>query len=76
MRYLIQAFVALGALILGPSMLEAPEKLEWQVAAGVAALILAGFAYRGIVGFVNSRRPKRFLDSVMAPPREPPKQKE
>ena len=28
MRYLVQAFVALGALILAPSVLEAPEKPE------------------------------------------------
>jgi hypothetical protein len=75
LRYLIQAFVALGALVLGPAVLEAPETLQWQVIAGVAALILAGLAYRGIVGYVNSRRPKRFPDSVMTP-KVPPKPKE
>ena len=75
LRYLVQAFVALGALALGPTVLEAPETLEWQIIAGIAALILVGLAYRGIVGFVNSRRPKRYLDSVM-PPKEPPKPKE
>ena len=27
----------------------------------------AGLAFRAIVGFVNSRRPKRYADSVMPP---------
>ncbi|HUK03779.1 MAG TPA: hypothetical protein VLV90_01705 [Burkholderiales bacterium] len=75
LRYLIQAFVALAALALGPAVLEAPETLGWEIAAGVGALILVGVAYRGIVGFVNSRRPKRFPDSVMAP-KEPPKKED
>ena len=75
MQYLVQAFVALGALILGPTVLETPERLEWQLAAAVVMLILAGLAYRGIVGFVNSRRPKRFPDSIMAP-KQPPKPEE
>jgi hypothetical protein len=75
MRYLIQAIVALGALALGPGLIEAPEETWQQVAAGVVALILVGIAYRGIVGFVNSRRPKRFPDSVMAP-KQPPTPKE
>ena len=72
MRYLIQAFVALGALALAPGLFEAPAETWQQVAAGVVALILVGVAYRGIVGFVNSQRPKRFPDSIMAP-KEPPK---
>ena len=76
MRYLIQAIVALGALIAAPLVFEAPDETWQQVAWGVGALILAGLAYRGVVGFVNSRRPKRFLDSIMAPPHEPPKPKE
>jgi hypothetical protein len=67
LRYLIQALVALGALALGPNVLETPEETWQQILAAVIALILVGLAYRGIVGFVNSRRPKRFHDSVMAP---------
>ena len=73
MRYLIQAIVALGALVLGPAVLETPETLGWQVAASVAALILVGLAYRGVVGYVNSRKPKRYPDSIMPPPRPPKK---
>jgi hypothetical protein len=75
MRYLVQALLALGALIAAPLVFEAPDEPWEQVAAGVAALILAGLAFRGVVGFVNSRRPKRFPDSVMAP-KEPPRPKE
>ena len=75
MRYLFQALFALGALIAAPLLFEHPDETWEQVAWGVAALILAGLAFRGAVGFVNSRRPKRFLDSVMAP-KEPPRPKE
>ena len=75
LRYLIQAFVALGALVLGPSVLEAPETLGWEIAAGVAALVLVGIAFHGVVRFVNSRRPKRFPDSIMAP-KDLPKQED
>ena len=73
MRYLVQAVVSLGLLIGLPMVLDAPEELEWQIAAGIAALILAGLAFRAIVGYVNSRRPKRYADSVMitkGPPRK------
>jgi len=72
MRYLLQAFLALAVLIGMPIFVEAPEETWLQVAAGVGALVLAGLAYRGVVGFVNSRRPKRFHDSIMAP-KVPPK---
>jgi len=67
MRYLLQAIAALGALAAAPFVLEEPESIEWRIAAAFGALILIGLAYRGIVGYVNSRRPKRFHDSVMAP---------
>jgi len=74
MRYLLQAFVALAALIAAPLLFEPPDE-SWQVAAVVvAAALLVGLAYRGIVGYVNSRRPRRFHDSTMAP-RKPPKPK-
>jgi acyl-CoA reductase-like NAD-dependent aldehyde dehydrogenase len=72
MRYLVQAFLALAVLIGTPIVFEAPEETWMQAAAAVAALVLAGLAYRGVVGYVNSRRPKRFHDSVMAP-KHPPK---
>ena len=73
LRYLVQALVALGALALGPNVIETPEETWQQIAAGLVALVLVGLAYRGVVGFVNSRRPKRFHDSVMAPKQPPTK---
>ena len=73
MRYLLQALLALAALIAAPLVFEAPDELWEQAAAGVGALILVGLAYRGVVGYVNSRRPRRFADSIMAPPHEAPK---
>ena len=72
MRYLIQAFLALGALIAAPLLFDAPEEPWQQIAAGVVALILAGLAFRGMVGFVRSRRPRVYLDSLM-PPKVRPK---
>ena len=75
MRYLVQAFLALAALVAAPLFFEPPEETWEQIAAGVAALLLVGLAFRGMVGYVNSRRPKRFLDSVMAP-KVPPKPKD
>jgi len=72
MRYIIQAFLALGALIAAPLLLDTPDELWEQIAAGVIALILVGLAFRGIVGFVHSRKPKHFHDSVMVP-KDPPK---
>ena len=75
LRYLLQAILALGALALGPNVLETPEETWQLILAGLVALILVGLAYRGIVGFVNSRRPRRFLDSVIAP-KKPAKPKE
>ena len=74
MRYMIQALVALAALIAAPLVFETPEETWQQVAAVVAALILVGLAFRGITGYVNHRRPRRFLDSTMAP-KKPPKRK-
>ena len=72
MRYLVQAFLALGALIAAPLVVEAPDELWEQVAVGVAALILVGLAFRGVVGFVHSRKPKRYHDSIMVP-KDPPR---
>jgi hypothetical protein len=72
MRYMMQAFLALAVLIALPMLFDAPESVAGQVAAGVGALILAGLAYRSIIGFVHSRKPKHFHDSVMVP-KDPPK---
>ncbi len=74
MRYLIQALLALALLIGLPMVLASPESTAGTIAAAVGALVLAGLAFRGVVGFVNSRRPKRYPDSVMVP-KEPPKPK-
>ena len=74
MRYLIQALLALAALMAAPLLFEPPEELWQQVGAIAAAVILIGLAFRGAVGYVNSRRPKRFHDSLMAP-KEPPNPK-
>jgi hypothetical protein len=71
MRYLIQAFLALGALIAAPLLFEAPEELWQEIAAVVAALILVGLAFRGMVGFVRSRKPRSYPDSVMPPKKRP-----
>lgn len=65
MRYLLQALAALVALVGLPLVLDAPESTAGHVAAVVVALILVGLAFRGVVGYVNSRRPKVYLDSVM-----------
>ena len=72
MRYLLQSFLALAALIAAPVWLDTPDELWEQIAAGVAALILIGLAFRGVVGFVHSRRPKRFHDSIMVPKKPSP----
>ena len=74
MRYLLQALAALALLIGLPLVLDPPESTEGIIGAGFGALILAGLAFRGVVGFVNSRRPKRYPDSIMVP-KEPPKPK-
>ena len=75
MRYLVQSFLALGVLVALPIFLEAPESLEGQIIAGIGALILIGLAFRGVVGFVRSRKPKSYPDSVMVP-KQPPKPKD
>jgi hypothetical protein len=67
MRYLLQAFLALGALIAAPLLFDAPDVLWEQIAVVVVALILVGLAFRGMVGFVRSRKPRSYPDSVMPP---------
>jgi hypothetical protein len=75
MRYLVQAFLALAALIAAPLLFEAPEETWAQIAVAIGAIILAGLAFRGAVGFVHSRKPKRYHDSIMVP-KHPPTPKE
>jgi len=72
MRYLLQSFLALAVLIGLPVVLETPSSTAGMIGAVLAALVLVGIAFRGIVGFVNSRKPKRYADSIM-PPKEPPR---
>ena len=72
MRYILQAVFALAALIGLPVFLEAPASPEGMIGATAGALILVGFAIRGVIGYVRSRKPQSYHDSVM-PPVEPPK---
>jgi hypothetical protein len=71
MRYLLQAGLALAVLIALPQFVEPPESPAGQLAAVAVALILAGLAFRGMIGFVRSRKPRVYLDSLM-PPKKPP----
>lgn len=73
MRYLLQSFLALAVLVAFPLFVETPEEPAWQVAAVVAALILVGLAFRGMVGFVRSRKPRSYPDSIMPPKKLPPR---
>jgi hypothetical protein len=73
MRYLLQAGLALAALIALPMLVETPESLYGRIAAGVIALILVGLAFRGIVGYVRSRKPRSYPDSIMPPKKAPPR---
>ena len=73
MRYLVQAFLALGALIAAPLVFDVPEERWQQVAVVVVALILAGLAFRGLAGFVRSRKGRVYLDSIMPPKKRPRK---
>lgn len=67
MRYILQAVIALGVLIGLPVFLEAPTSIEGMIAAGIGALVLLGATFHGVLGFVNSRKPKPFLDSMLPP---------
>ena len=67
MRYVLQAGLALAALVALPLLVEPPESLAGQVVAVIGALILAGLALRGMIGFVRSRKPRSYPDSLMPP---------
>ena len=71
MRYVIQAAIALAVLVGLPVFLEAPASEEGMIAAAIGALVLAGIAIQGVAGYVRSRKPRSYLDSVM-PPLDPP----
>ena len=75
MRYVVQAVIALAMLVGLPLFLEAPASLEGMIAATAGALILVAIAIRGVVGYVRSRKPKSYHDSVM-PPLEPPRKQD
>ncbi|MEO8145367.1 MAG: hypothetical protein ABI654_14245 [Betaproteobacteria bacterium] len=72
MRYIVQAVFALAALIGLPVFLDAPASPEGLIGAGVGALILIVIAVRSIVGYVRSRKPQSYHDSVMLP-KDPPR---
>ena len=74
MRYPLQSFLALAVLIGLPTVMETPSSTAGMIGAALGALILIGIAFRGVVGFVNSRKPRRYPDSIMPPP-SPPKKK-
>ena len=67
MRYIVQALVALALLIGLPFVLEPPESDERMIGATIGALVLVAVAIHGIVGYVRSRKPRAYLDSVMPP---------
>lgn len=72
MRHILQAAFALALLIGLPVVLESPTSDEGMIAAFIGALVLLGAALHGVVGYVRSRKPSSYHDSVM-PPVEPPK---
>jgi acyl-CoA reductase-like NAD-dependent aldehyde dehydrogenase len=72
MLHLAQAAVAFALLIGLPVVLEPPATEEGMLAAAFGAVFLAALAAHGVVGYVRSRKPKSYPDSIM-PPVEPPK---
>ena len=72
MRHILQAVFALALLVGLPVVLESPTSDEGMIAATIGALVLLGAAIHGVVGYVRSRKPRSYHDSVM-PPVEPPK---
>ncbi len=76
MRYIVQAVVALALLVGLPMFLETPTSTAGMVAATLGAAILIAFGIQGVIGYVRSRRPQSFPDSIMPPPkpgeRKPP----
>ena len=76
MRYVVQAIFALAVLIGLPVFLDTPTTTEGIIAATLGAIILIVVGIRGVIGFVRSRRPQAYPDSIIPPPkpgdRKPP----
>ena len=72
MFHLAQAAVAFALLIGLPIVLEPPSTEDRMIAAAFGALFLAAVAAHGVLGYVRSRKPKSYHDSIM-PPVEPPR---
>jgi len=72
MFHLAQAAVAFALLIGLPVVLEPPATEEGMIVAAFGAMFLAAVAAHGVVGYVRSRKPKSYHDSIM-PPVEPPR---
>ena len=72
MHHLALSVFALVLLVGLPNVMEAPTSSEGMLGAAAGALILAVVALRGVLGYVRSRKPKSYHDSIM-PPLEPPK---
>jgi uncharacterized membrane protein (UPF0136 family) len=72
MRHALQAGFSLALLVGLPVVLETPTSDEGLIAATIGALVLLGVAIHGVIGYVRSRKPRSYHDSVM-PPVEPPK---
>lgn len=69
MRYVIQAIFALAALIGLPIFLDTPTSTEGMIAATIGAVILIVAGIQGVIGFVRSRRPQAYPDSIIPPPK-------
>jgi hypothetical protein len=69
MLHLAQAAVAFALLIGLPVVLEPPTTDNGMLAATFGAVFLAALAAHGVVGYVRSRKPKSYPDSIMPPPR-------
>lgn len=65
MRHLFQAGAAVVLLIGMPIVLETPSSGIGLAAAGLAALVLLGVAWHGVVSHLHTRKPKEYLDSVV-----------
>ncbi len=68
MRYILQAMFALAALIGLPVLLETPTSSEGMITATIGAAVLIAIGIQGVIGFVRSRKPQSFPDSLMPPP--------
>ena len=67
MRYIVQAIFALAVLVVLPLFVDTPATEEGMIGATIGALVLAYVALRGVLGYVASRKPKSYHDSVMPP---------